>query len=182
MRVALGRRPFLATVTCWRTRSSPALTLHTVGCLFRQQTASRAVSVVVPGDDGQLRRPSDVQRLDVGGVDVRIAVEEPDRVLTSVACEVAVGVRATIVALHASRQSAVALFGSAALTAHAAAFARRALDELPRVQLRRLTRAPEVFYRRRTVFDYVEWCSQTMTSRESRGTARGFSALGREEV
>jgi hypothetical protein len=42
------------------------------------------------------------------------------------------------------------------LTAHAAAFARRALDELPRIHLRRLTLAPEVFYRRRTVFDYVE--------------------------
>jgi hypothetical protein len=38
------------------------------------------------------------------------AVEEPNRVLTSVAC-VAVGVRATIVALHASRQSAVACSG-----------------------------------------------------------------------
>src|SRR6185312_9956056 len=45
-----------------------------------------------------------------------------------------------------------------------------------------LTRAPEVFYRRRTVFDYVEYRSQTVASRESRGTARGSSPLGREEV
>jgi hypothetical protein len=50
----------------------------------------RAVSVVVTGDDRQLRRPSDVQGLDVGGCDVRVAVEEPDCTLASVACEVAV--------------------------------------------------------------------------------------------
>jgi hypothetical protein len=42
------------------------------------------------GDDGWLRRPSDVQGLDVGGFDVRVAVEEPDCVLASVAGEVAV--------------------------------------------------------------------------------------------
>ena len=51
---------------------------------------SDAVSDVVTGDDRQLRRPSDVQSLDVGGLDVRVAVEEPDRVLASVSCEVAV--------------------------------------------------------------------------------------------
>jgi hypothetical protein len=42
----------------------------------------------VTGDDRQLRRPSDVQGLDVGGFDVRVAVEEPDCVLASVAREV----------------------------------------------------------------------------------------------
>jgi peptidoglycan DL-endopeptidase CwlO len=36
------------------------------------------VSVVVTGDDRQLRRPSDVQGSDVGEFDVRVAVEEPD--------------------------------------------------------------------------------------------------------
>src|SRR3989441_13356843 len=36
------------------------------------------------------QRPSDVQGLDVGGFDVRVAVEEPDCVLASVAGEVAV--------------------------------------------------------------------------------------------
>jgi hypothetical protein len=46
----------------------------------------------------------------------------------------------------------------------------------------RLTRAVEVFYVRRTVFDHVEYRSQALTLRESRGTARGSSALGREEV
>jgi hypothetical protein len=51
---------------------------------------SDAVSVVVTGDDRQLRRPADVYSLDVGGLDVRVAVEEPDRVLASAACEVAV--------------------------------------------------------------------------------------------
>jgi hypothetical protein len=53
-------------------------------------SCSGPVSVVLIGDDWQLRRPSDVLGLDVGGFDVRVAVEEPDRVLASVACEVAV--------------------------------------------------------------------------------------------
>ena len=53
------------------------------------------------GDDGQLRRPSDVQGLDVGGFAVRVAVEEPDCVLASVAGEVnglGIAVSATTVA------------------------------------------------------------------------------------
>src|SRR6266545_1809267 len=57
---------------------------------FSVSSCSGAVSVVLIGDDGPLRRPSDVQGLDVGGLDVRVTVEESDCVLASVACEVAV--------------------------------------------------------------------------------------------
>ena len=53
-------------------------------------SCSGTVSVVLTGDAGQPRRPSDVQGLDVGGFDVRVAVEEPDCVLASVAREMAV--------------------------------------------------------------------------------------------
>jgi hypothetical protein len=53
-------------------------------------SCSGGVSVVVTGDDRPLRRPSDVHTVDVGGFDVRVAVEKPDRVLAPVAGEVAV--------------------------------------------------------------------------------------------
>jgi hypothetical protein len=81
--------------SCTTYPESPILMVRRGSTVRVRQRASRFILLsglfrCRSGDDRRLRPPSDVQSLDVGGLDVRVAVEEPDRMLAAVAGEVAV--------------------------------------------------------------------------------------------